>query len=457
MSRNRAGQPRITSEWLAAALVATIAAATYLSFGAFNRDFTPVVRVTLTAPRSGLVMEPNAKVKMRGVQIGRVATIAGGSHPVSLTLEIDPEQIQFIPANVRAGISASTLFGGKFVEFEYPDDPSPQRLSAGSVLTSDNVAVEVNTVFQNLVELLKQVDPAKLNAILAALADGLGGRGDAIGKSIGDTNQILAELNSRTDILREDWQALAATADTYSAAAPHLINTLAAATTTTATITDHSRQLDALLLNVSGFAQSGTALLGPNKNNLENAVNTLQPTTDLLLKYNPELTCMLVGAENVIPDLAAAGGGANGKSVIMDAAILLGDEPYKYPDNLPIVGAKGGPGGEPGCGSLPDVAKNWPQRYLVTDTGYGTGLDVRPNPGIGFPGYVDYLPVTRAVPEPPSIRHEGPPAPGPAVAPDQPPYGAPWYGADGIPLYPGVPPAPPPADPGQEPVAPPSP
>ena len=88
-------------------------------------------------------------------------------------------------------------------------------------------------------------------------------------------------------------------------------------------------------------------------------------------------------------------GGANGKSVILDAALLLGDDPYHYPDNLPIVGAKGGPGGKPGCGSLPDVRKNWPVRYLVTNTGWGTGIDMRPNPGIGLPGYANYLPVTR--------------------------------------------------------------
>ena len=84
---------------------------------------------------------------------------------------------------------------------------------------------------------------------------------------------------------------------------------------------------------------------------------------------------------------------------------MFGDDPYRYPDNLPIVGAKGGPGGKPGCGSLPDVAANWPVRQLVTNTGWGTGLDIRPNPGIGFPGYADYLPVTRGVPEPPSIRY----------------------------------------------------
>ena len=90
--------------------------------------------------------------------------------------------------------------------------------------------------------------------------------------------------------------------------------------------------------------------------------------------------------------------GGNGKSVIMDAALLVGDDPYRYPDNLPIVNATGGPGGKPSCGSLPDVSKNFPVKYLVTDTGFGTGLDIRPNPGIGFPGFANYFPVTKAHP-----------------------------------------------------------
>ncbi len=91
-------------------------------------------------------------------------------------------------------------------------------------------------------------------------------------------------------------------------------------------------------------------------------------------------------------------------------ASCWGNDPYRYPDNLPIVAAKGGPGGKPGCGSLPDASKNYPVRYLVTDTGWGTGLDVRPNPGIGHPWWINYFPVTRAVPEPPAIHGKGPPA-----------------------------------------------
>ncbi len=119
----------------------------------------------------------------------------------------------------------------------------------------------------------------------------------------------------------------------------------------------------------------------------------------------------------------------------------MGNDPYVYPDNLPIVAAKGGPGGKPGCGSLPDATKNFPVRELVTDTGWGTGLDIRPNPGIGHPCWADYFPVTRAEPEPPSVSAQC--IPGPAIGPD--PAGArrtgrPLYGPGGVPLWPGVPP-----------------
>ena len=426
-------------------LVAAICGGIALSVAAFNQTFTPTVPVTLTADRSGLVMEPNAKVKMRGVQVGHVATITGGTGATSLQLDIDPDQIKNIPANVAARIDTASLFGQKFVDLVYPNDPSLQRLSAGAVLKSQNVTVEVNTLFENVVDLVKQIDPYKLNAVLSALSEGLRGRGEQIGQSITDTNEVLLAMNSRTDTMREDFRSLKNFSDTYSGAARDLIATVDAASTTATTVTTQAGQLDQLLVGVAGLSRSGIGLLGPNKDNFVQTVNLLQPTTSLLMKYNPEITCTLVGAQKTNDGLSEMLGGSNGKSLIMDAALLLGDDPYRYPDNLPVVAAKGGPGGKPGCGSLPDVAQNWPVRYLVANTGFGTGMDIRPNPGIGFPGYADYLPVTRAVPEPPSIRYPGGPAPGPIPYPGAPPYGAPQYGPDGTPLYPGVPPPPPPA------------
>ena len=424
----------------------------YALFAGTLKKFVPV---TLTSDRSGLVMESDAKVKLRGVQVGRVAAIEGGTEPVKLKLEIYPDQIEHIPANVEAQIRATTVFGAKFVDLVYPSDPSPQRLRPGQVLVSRNVSVEVNTVFENVVGVLDQIDPAKLNSVLSALAEGVRGKGDRIGEATTDANQVFLALNPRSETVRADWQALRDFSDTYSVAAQDILATLDAASTTSVTVTRHADALDALLLGTIGLSNSGISLLAPSQANLIKAINVLEPTTNLLYKYNPSYTCLLLGAKHLLDHGGYEAPGGNGRSIILDAGLALGDDPYSFPRHLPIIGAKGGPGGKPGCGSLPDVKENWPVRQLVTNTGFGTGVDWRPNPGIGFPGYVNYLPTTRAVPEPPSIRNLfGGPAIGPVPYPGAPAYGAPLYAPDGTPLWPGLPPAPPPGapkDPGPRP------
>lgn len=437
----RPGRSRIHPAWWTALLAAGLIIALLLTSAFFRGTFVPTLLVTLTSDRAGLVMETGSKVKLRGVQVGRVAGITGGAHGVSLQLEIDPDQARLIPSNVGAQIRATTAFGAKYVDLIYPKHPSPTTLSAGEVLVSRNVSAEVNTVFQNLVSVLKQVDPAKLNAVLTALAQGVRGEGQAIGEATTDANQVLLAINPRMDTVGADFRSLKGFSDTYAAAAPDLLRTLNAASTTSTTITDDASGLDAFLVNLTGLSRAGVDLLAPNEGNLITAIKTLEPTTDLLLKYNPEYTCLLLGAKWLVDNGRHFGGG-NGESAVVDAGVLLGKDPYRYPDNLPIVAAKGGPGGKPGCGSLPDASKNFPVRQLITNTGWGTGTDIRTNPGIAHPVYLDYLPVTRPVPQQPSTRWPGPPAIGPVPYPGAPPYGAPQYGPDGTPLYPGVPPLP---------------
>jgi phospholipid/cholesterol/gamma-HCH transport system substrate-binding protein len=448
---------RLRPGWWTLILILCLAAVVFVTGGLFSGTFTSSVPITLTSDRSGLVMEPGGKVKMQGVEVGRVGDVRGGDGGVSLKLEIFPDQLDLIPANIGAQIRATTAFGAKFVDLTYPADPSPQHLQAGAVISASNVSTEVNTVFQNLMGVLKQIDPAKLNGVLSALAEGLRGQGPAIGQATTDANEVLLALNPRADALGRDWRSLKGFSDTYSAAAQNILTVLDAASTTSATITDHAPALDALLLNVTGLSRSGENLLGASKDNLVTSVNDLESTTSLLLKYNPEITCTIVGGKHFLDNGGYKGAGGNGRSSITDVGLLLGDDPYTYPDNLPIVGAKGGPGGKPGCGSLPYVEKMYPVRQLVTNTGWGTGTDIRTNPGIGFPGYANFFPVTRGNPRPPSIRNLfGGPAPGPIPYPGAPPYGAPMYGPDGTPLWPGLPPgvpsASPPPDPGDVPA-----
>ena len=65
--------------------------------------FTDSVPVTVVSPRAGLVMNPDAKVQIRGVQVGKVESIESlPNGEAAIHLAMDPSRLHAIPAN-RAG------------------------------------------------------------------------------------------------------------------------------------------------------------------------------------------------------------------------------------------------------------------------------------------------------------------------------------------------------------------
>jgi phospholipid/cholesterol/gamma-HCH transport system substrate-binding protein len=114
------------------AAVIAIVAVIALTIGLFRGSFTETVPVTVVSDRAGLVMNPDAKVKMRGVEVGKVASIATKPDGQAvLKLDMNPSQLHLIPANVGVDITSTTVFGAKYVELVPPDDPSPQNLHGG--------------------------------------------------------------------------------------------------------------------------------------------------------------------------------------------------------------------------------------------------------------------------------------------------------------------------------------
>jgi phospholipid/cholesterol/gamma-HCH transport system substrate-binding protein len=435
--------------WWAPVLLLVVVAVSTMTAMMFSGTLRKTIPLTVISDRAGLVMEDGAKVKLRGVQIGEVATVdsyadPAGTHLSKLKLKIFPNEFRYLPSNVEAEIKSSTAFGAKYVDLILPSDGASHRpLVAGAVLRSRNVTVEVNTVFENLESIVRAIDPAKLNGVLSAVAEGVRGKGDRIGQAITEGNRALLAVNPKMPTVRRDWQLFGKTTQAYSDAAQDILATLDSVSTTSVTITKNKTALDEVLLAAIGFADSGVNTIGGNQPNLISAINLVAPTFELLNKYSPTYTCTFQGAQWYLEHGGRDAMGGNGKSLMIDGGLLFGDDPYRYPDNLPLVQAKGGPGGRPSCGSLPDASANFPVKYLVTDTGFGTGLDIRPNPGIGFPGYNNYFPYTKGTPQPPWIRFPGPPAPGLAPAyPGQPPSGAPDYAGAATPPAPPAPPGP---------------
>ena len=159
---------------------------------------------------------------------------------------------------------------------------------------SRNVSTEVNTVFENVVGVLDQIDPAKLNSVLSALAEGVRGQGERIGQATTDANQVLLALNPRSETVRADWQALKDFSDTYSVAAQDILDDARTRRAPPAPPSPTTRRHWMRCCSATiGLSNSGISLLAPSQANLIKAINVLEPTTNLLYKYNPEYTCLL--------------------------------------------------------------------------------------------------------------------------------------------------------------------
>jgi phospholipid/cholesterol/gamma-HCH transport system substrate-binding protein len=327
----------------------------------FQGGLTESVPVTVVSQRAGLVMNPDARVTLRGVPVGKVDSIEPlPNGQAALHLAMFPSALKYIPANVLVDIASSTVFGAKSVQLVAPAEPSAQRLHAGQTLSGQHVMVEINTVFQQLVAVLNQIDPAKLNESLGALAKAFSGRGPQLGQSFSDLDSFLANLEPSLPALSHDLAVLPAVSNAYADAAPDLVRTVANANRISQTIVDEQHNLDALLISAIGLADIGNDVLSTNRRSLTNVMHLLVPTLDLTNEYHEALTCGLAGLVRIThnPPLSEP-------SINITASLTWGAERYRYPANLPKVAATGGPR----CLGLPQLPFNSPPPQLITDIG----------------------------------------------------------------------------------------
>ncbi len=343
------------------AAVAVIAAIVAVAVGLFRGSFTESVPVTVLSPRAGLVMNPDAKVKMRGVQVGKVASIdVRPDGQAAIHLAMDPSQLHLIPANVLVDVTSSTVFGAKFVQLVPPAEPSTKTLHAGQVLDAQHVMIEINTVFQELTSVLSKIDPAKLNETLGAIASAVNGRGHKIGQALSDLDAFLATQEPSLPRLSHDLEVFPAVANAYADAAPDLVKTVDNATRISQTIVDEQRNLDAFLISAIGLADIGNEVVGGNRQALTDVLHMLVPTTNLTNEYHEGLWCSLAGGAELNKDPPLRDPG-----VTFSFLVELGAERFRYPGNLPKVAATGGPL----CEGLPKLPPDVAPPYMVTDVG----------------------------------------------------------------------------------------
>ncbi|MFC5219148.1 MCE family protein [Streptomyces coerulescens] len=277
--------------------IAVLATLLGLSVAVYQQAFTPVVRITLEADTLGNQLDPRADVKLRGLLVGEVREVRADGTKATLDIALKPEHVRSIPSNVRARLLPKTLFGEKYVDLVPPARSSTRPIRAGDVITQDRTraGIEVQHLLNDLLPLLRTVQPGKLNATLSALATALEGRGDRIGDNLTRLEAYLSRLNPHLPSLTEDIARFAEVAEVYGDAAPDLMEILRNTVTTSRTIVDQEDRLAAALKSTATVAGTTEDFLAVNGDRLITVGRVSRPTLELFARYSPEYPCLLAG------------------------------------------------------------------------------------------------------------------------------------------------------------------
>lgn len=245
-----------------------------------------VVTATAVFDICGQGIREGGDVKLRGVLVGRIADIRLLDSDCNIELDLFPEQVDQIPENVGAQVRAKTVFGEKWVELLFPDDPADARLAQGDEIPKDRTIdpLEVETILNVALPLLDAIDPENLAGALEALAGGFVGHEDAAIKGINEGIAALKPFNDNRKNLEAGIDQLAASSEVLADVDDDLLEALA--------------NLD----DLNRFTVENEALI---EENFDKAPELLGSLSDLFDSHFVDLTRIVDRGATVIGVLAA--------------------------------------------------------------------------------------------------------------------------------------------------------
>ncbi|WP_191878247.1 MCE family protein [Streptomyces filipinensis] len=277
--------------------IAVLALLLSLSVAVYQQVFTPAVRIELEADSLGNQLDPRADVKLRGLLVGEVREVHADGTKATLDIALKPEYVPDIPSDVRARLLPKTLFGEKYVDLVAPAHSVARPIRPGDVITQDRtrVGIELQQLMNDLLPLLRTVQPGKLDATLSAFATALEGRGDRIGDNLTRVGTYLHRLDPHLPSMTEDFARLADVAEVYGDAAPDLMDILRNTITTSRTVVEQRDRIASALTTTAGMAATAGDFLHANGDRLIALGRVSRPTLELFARYSPEYPCLLAG------------------------------------------------------------------------------------------------------------------------------------------------------------------
>ncbi|MGW0042755.1 MCE family protein [Rhodococcus sp. NPDC003348] len=276
-------------------LVFFLVLALFLAFtiGMYNKSFKDVVTVNLVTDTVGNSLPDHADVKVRGLIVGEVRSSSSEKGEVTSVLAIDPDKAELIPANTTARLLPKTLFGERYVALIVPAGDTAAPITDGDTLHQDKSgnAIEIGELLDGLLPLLEAVPPQDLANTLGALNQALTGRGNDIGVSLERLETIFAGVNTELPNLEQGLKGLADFSQTYTDAAPELVNALDNLRTTGATVVQQQNQIRTLMSAATSTAGSTADFLAANRDSLISIAADSRDSLEVLAAASPTFGC----------------------------------------------------------------------------------------------------------------------------------------------------------------------
>jgi phospholipid/cholesterol/gamma-HCH transport system substrate-binding protein len=272
-----------------------------LSIKIYDKDFVATVPVTLKASRIGNQLSPGGQVKARGVLVGEIRDVKATPQGAEIALALEPGKVGMLPKDVSALLVPKTLFGERYVQLSIPDGDRAPHLSSGDVIAQDRSAnaIELERVFDNLLPLLKAVQPQKLATTLTAVSTALQNRGEQLGQTIDTAATYLKEFNPDLPQLTSDIRDLATVSRVYGDIAPDLLDALTDSAVTLNTVKEKQADLAGVYQQVTSSSQEITTFLNNNHDNLISLAADSRAPLEIAAKYSPSFACTLASLNSL--------------------------------------------------------------------------------------------------------------------------------------------------------------
>ncbi|GAA1983661.1 MCE family protein [Amycolatopsis minnesotensis] len=322
-----------------------------LSIKIYDKDFDSSVPVTLRTDRVGNQLHVTSEVKARGVVVGEVRGIRGTGDGAEIDLALEPGKLARLPKNVSALLVPKTLFGERYVQLSIPDSGRQPPLAPGDVIGQDRSAnaIELERVFDNLLPVLKAVQPQKLATTLTAVATALQDRGTQLGDTLTTAADYLEKFNPSLPRLNANIRDLAKVSNLYGDIAPDLLDALTSTAVTLNTVKDQRAQLGSLYDKVTTSAQDVTTFLKQNKDTIIKLSASGRAPLELTARYSSSFPCTFTAMAALAPEMdKVLGKGTDEPGMHVDAIVTQSRGKYVPGKDDPVYTASGGPKCYPG-------------------------------------------------------------------------------------------------------------